>query len=116
PDVLDARGVLADQQGLEMLDGANYRQLATAQARLANPVDARIRVDRDEQVVARAVVHRERLDVRDLHARRAGYPCWRWRKASYSTRDPATDAFNDSMLSACIGMLSTRSHASRTRR
>ena len=67
PDVLDRAGVLADQQRLEVLDGAHHRQLAAAEAGLANTVDAFVRVDGHEQVVARAVEDREALDIGDLH-------------------------------------------------
>jgi hypothetical protein len=62
PHVLDALMVLADQQGLEVFDHADDRQLAPAQARLAVSRDASVRVDRDEQIVSCAGVNGEGVD------------------------------------------------------
>jgi hypothetical protein len=57
PDVLDALMVLADQQGFEVFDHADDRQLAPTQARLADSRDASVR---DEQIVSCAGVNAKR--------------------------------------------------------
>ena len=68
--MLQTRGVLTDKQRLEMLDSADDRQLAAAEARLAHTRNAFVGVDGDEQVVARGVEDREGLDGSDLHRSR----------------------------------------------
>ena len=82
--MLDARGILADQQRLEVFDRADDRQLAVAEAGFAHARDALIGIDGDEQVVAGAVEDGERLDSGDLHVGRLSLPrgVVRWRKAS----------------------------------
>ena len=69
PEPLDLERVLADQERLEVLDGAGDGQLAAAEAALADAPDALVGVHDDEGVVALARPGRddERLDVGDLH-------------------------------------------------
>ena len=62
PQVLDATGVLADQHGLEVLDGAHDRQLAAAQAGFADALDALVGLDNHKQVVVGAIEDGEGLD------------------------------------------------------
>ena len=49
PEMLDAEGILPDQQWLEMLDRASDGQLAPGQAGLADAGDAFIGIDDDER-------------------------------------------------------------------
>ena len=51
PDVFGSHRVLADEQRLEMLDGADHRKLATGQPRLADARDALVGVDDDKKEV-----------------------------------------------------------------
>ena len=67
--MLDAGGVLADEQRLEMLDGPDHGQLAPGEAGLADAVDALVGVYHDEQKVPVSSPDGERFDVGDLHGR-----------------------------------------------
>src|SRR6266508_4619321 len=67
PEVLDAAGVLADEEGLEVLDHALDGELAAGDAALADAGDALVGVDDDEEVVPAAAPDGVDLDVGDLH-------------------------------------------------
>ena len=68
PQVLDSRGVLADDQLREVLDRSDDGARVPLERRLAPPVEAGlVRHDPDEDPVAHPRVADVRLDRRDLH-------------------------------------------------
>jgi hypothetical protein len=67
PDVLDARGILADEPGLEGLDRPGDGRLVRADARLPQADQAVIGLDHDHQPVTASIPERDRSNVRDLH-------------------------------------------------
>jgi len=66
--VLDAAGVLANEQRLEMVNGAHDGQLAPGEARFTYAVDALIGVDNDKEKVAVSRPDGVGGNVGDLHA------------------------------------------------
>ncbi len=67
PDVFDAKGVLADQERLEMLDRTDDGKLPPGEPRLPHTVIALIGVHHDKQEITMPTPDRVGLDIRDPH-------------------------------------------------
>src|SRR5690242_13206860 len=76
PDAPALHGVLPDEKFPEMFDGANDRQLASAEPGFAQAINALVRFDLDDKLITYADPDGEWFDVSDFH--RIPYPAASW--------------------------------------